>query len=143
LFGLTINDIERGVSKLRNRVIGQVFNKLGLIEQWGSGILRMFKVCEDAGFPRPQFEEIGTHFRATFYLKKQREPALDKKNKLILDILRDSSNGCTTSIIASHINLSTRATRTRLIKLKELGLIIEISKGPYDPNRKYFLSGKK
>jgi len=36
-FGLTIEEIQRGASKLRNRVIGRVFHELGLIEQWGSG----------------------------------------------------------------------------------------------------------
>lgn len=39
-FGLTIEDLPRGVSKLRNRVIGRGFHALGLIEQWGSGIQR-------------------------------------------------------------------------------------------------------
>jgi ATP-dependent DNA helicase RecG len=39
--GLTIEDIRRGASKLRNRVIGRVFHELKLIEQWGSGIERM------------------------------------------------------------------------------------------------------
>jgi len=34
-FGLTIEDIRRGVSKLRNRVIGRVFHELKLVEQWG------------------------------------------------------------------------------------------------------------
>jgi len=37
---LTIDDLPRGVSKLRNRVIGRVFHALGLIEQWGSGVQR-------------------------------------------------------------------------------------------------------
>ncbi|MFN0149802.1 MAG: RNA-binding domain-containing protein [bacterium] len=37
-FGLTIEDLPQGVSKLRNRVIGRSFHALGLIEQWGSGI---------------------------------------------------------------------------------------------------------
>jgi predicted HTH transcriptional regulator len=35
-FGLTIADIMQGVSKLRNRVIGQVFHELHLIEQWAA-----------------------------------------------------------------------------------------------------------
>jgi len=37
-FGLTIEDIQGGASKLRNRVIGRVFKELRLIEQWGSGL---------------------------------------------------------------------------------------------------------
>jgi len=44
-FGLTIEDILQGVSRLRNRVIGRVFHELHLIEQWGSGIQRMAAAC--------------------------------------------------------------------------------------------------
>lgn len=40
-FGLTIEDIQQGVSKLRNRVLGRVFHELRLVEHWGSGIQRM------------------------------------------------------------------------------------------------------
>jgi predicted HTH transcriptional regulator len=40
-FGLTLEDLPRGISKLRNRVIGPAFHALGLVEQWGSGILRL------------------------------------------------------------------------------------------------------
>lgn len=50
-FGLTLEDLPHGVSKLRNRVIGRVFQALGLIELWGSGIQRMTAVCRDAGLP--------------------------------------------------------------------------------------------
>ncbi len=59
-FGLTVDDLLQGVSKLRNRVIGRVFHELGLIEQWGSGIQRMVAVCRDTGLASPVLEEIGT-----------------------------------------------------------------------------------
>ncbi|MGH7821861.1 MAG: ATP-binding protein, partial [Candidatus Binatia bacterium] len=64
-FGLIVEDLHRGVSKLRNRVIGRVFHALGLIEQWGSGIQRMTAACRDAGLALPVFEEIATRFRVT------------------------------------------------------------------------------
>lgn len=38
---LGIDDLPRGLSTLRNRVIGRFFRALGLIEQWGSGVQRM------------------------------------------------------------------------------------------------------
>jgi predicted HTH transcriptional regulator len=44
-FGLTIEDLHHGISKLRNRVIGRVFHTLDLIEQWGSGVQRMTAAC--------------------------------------------------------------------------------------------------
>lgn len=47
-FGLTVEDLPQGVSKLRNRVIGRVFHALGSFEQWGSGIQRMASACRDA-----------------------------------------------------------------------------------------------
>lgn len=64
-FGLTVEDLPRGLSKLRNRVIGRVFHELGLIEQWGSGVQRMIAACREAGLPPPAFEELGTRFRVT------------------------------------------------------------------------------
>ena len=74
-FGLTIEDIQKGISKLRNRVLGRVFQELGLIEHWGSGIQRMTAACHDRGLDAPRFEEIGTHFRVTLSAIRRRAPA--------------------------------------------------------------------
>jgi len=49
--GLTIEDIKQGISKIRNPVIARVFRELGLIEQWGSGIRRIFNEAESLDFP--------------------------------------------------------------------------------------------
>jgi len=57
--------LERGISKLRNPVIGRVFHALGLIGQWGSGVQRMTVACREAGQADPRFEEIVTRFRVT------------------------------------------------------------------------------
>jgi ATP-dependent DNA helicase RecG len=57
--GLTIDDIiAGGVSKVRNPVIARVFKELGLIEQWGSGVQRMFKEAEKLNLPTPELVEI-------------------------------------------------------------------------------------
>lgn len=56
-FGLTVHDLPHGVSKLRNRVIGRVFQELGLVEQWGSGAQRMIAACKDSGLASPVWEE--------------------------------------------------------------------------------------
>lgn len=55
--GLTLDDVQQGVSKLRNRVIGRVFRELGLIEQWGSGVRRMFDEAKALGLPAPEIIE--------------------------------------------------------------------------------------
>lgn len=139
-FGLTIEDIQKGVSKLRNHVIGRVFQELGLIEQWGSGIQRMNAACHERGLDAPRFEEIGTHFRVTLSAVRRRAPAKDKRDNVILGALAASAEGgLSTSQIAKRIGLSPRAARTRLASLVERGLVAEIGSGPQDPHRRYHL----
>jgi len=139
-FGLTVDDLHRGVSKLRNRVIGRVFHELGLIEQWGSGIQRMAAACREAGLAAPALEEIGTRFRVTIYTTITDNPGVDKTDQTILDVLTDS-NGLSTQDIATAIELTARATRTRLRKLVANGLVREIGTSPQDPKRRYFRAG--
>ncbi len=136
-FGLTIDDIERGISKLRNRVIGRTFHTLGFMEQWGSGIQRMRAACHDLGLAPPRLEEIGTRFRVTLFTERVGAPSLDPTDQAILDVL-DDGEGRLTSEIAREIERTSRTTRTRLARLIERGLVREIGSGPQDPKRKYY-----
>jgi predicted HTH transcriptional regulator len=61
--GLTIEDMKQGVSRIRNPVIARVFRELNLIEQWGSGVRRIFEQAKAQGLPAPQIVEIGMHVR--------------------------------------------------------------------------------
>ncbi len=136
-FGLTVEDLPRGISKLRNRVLGRVLHELGLMEQWGSGIQRMTTACREAGLGAPMLEEIGTRFRVTLGSVKTRATTMDAIDQGILDAL-EGENGRMTSEIASVIGLTPRATRTRLARLVGRGLLREIGTGPQDPRRRYF-----
>jgi len=141
-FGLTVEDIQQGVSKLRNRVIGRVFHELRLIEQWGSGIQRMNAACEDAGLNAPRLEEIGSHFRATFSSARVGNAKQDQTDQRISELLR-KSGAQSTAVIARHIRLSQRAALTRLKALKARGVLVEIGTGPHDPKRQYALADGK
>ena len=136
-FGLTIEDLTDGVSKLRNRVIGRVFHTLGLIEQWGSGIQRMTSACSDAGLAVPEFEELATRFRVTLKTTRVGRPVLDETDEGILACLANGM-GLLTSEIAKAIGLTPRATRTRLVRLVGLGLVRGIGRSPKDPKRRYY-----
>ena len=140
-FGLTLDDIRRGVSKLRNRVIGRVFQELGLIEQWGSGIQRMTAACRDEGLADPKLEELGTHFRVTLSAIQTRTPYLDPRDKSILTMLKNAGDdGLGTAEIARRLSRSPRATRMRLAVLVGRGHVVEIGSGATDPRRRYCLS---
>jgi len=136
-FGLTVEDLRHGISKLRNRVIGRVFHELGLIEQWGSGIQRMTAACREAGLAPPALEEMDTHFRVTLLTARTGAPRVDNTDQAILDAMA-GDKGLSTQEIAAAINLTARATRTRLLKLVEHGLVREVGTSPQDPKRRYF-----
>lgn len=136
-FGLTLADLPLGVSKLRNRVIGRVFHELGLVEQWGSGVQRMFAACRDAGLAAPVLEEVGIRFRVTLRTGQVQSTHLDEIDQAIVAMAR-APEGLATRQIADRIQLSSRATRTRLAALVALGLVREIGTGPQDPRRRYF-----
>ncbi|MEO8359205.1 MAG: helix-turn-helix domain-containing protein [Vicinamibacteria bacterium] len=136
-FGLTLADLPRGVSKLRNRVIGRVLHELGLMEQWGSGVQRMIAACADSGLAPPVWEEVGTRVRVTIPLTGARNVEVDVRGTAILKVL-DHGNGRSTKAISAAIGLSTRATRVRLASLVGRGLVREVGTGPQDPRRLYF-----
>ena len=62
--------------------------------------------------------------------------ALDETDQAIVDALA-GSKGLVTSEIAKVIALTPRATRTRLARLVESGLLRELGTGPQDPKRRY------
>lgn len=137
-FGLTLEDLPCGVSKLRNRVLGRVFHELGLVEQWGSGVQRMISACRDDGLAPPVWEELGFRLRVTLRAGSARPPIIDPRDQSILDLL-DAGEGHGTRAIAEAIGLSTRSTRTRLARLVQRGLVREVGTSPNDPRRRYLI----
>jgi predicted HTH transcriptional regulator len=141
-FNLTLEDLYKGISKLRNPVMGRVFHELKLIERWGSGIRRMVETCLETGFEKPLLEEIGIHFRVTIFTKRKRSKSftkLEKTDQNILEFLK-INEGLSTQQIANKIGRTTRSTRSRLIALVERGLVVEVGTSPQDPKRKYFMA---
>ncbi len=138
-FGMTVDDVQQGISKLRNHVMGRVFHALGLIEQWGSGVQRMMAACREAGLDPPSFAERGNRFRVTIFTARRAAVAADDVDRKILDSL-GGTDGLPTQAVAKAIGLSPRAARTRLARLVAIGLVRELGTGPNDPRRKYVLA---
>ena len=70
LSGLTLDDMMQGISKIRNHVIARIFRELNLIEQWGSGVRRIFNEAKVQGLPEPQIIEIGMRMRVIIRLSQ-------------------------------------------------------------------------
>lgn len=69
--GLTYEEIMNGHSKLRNRAIANIFNQMGLVESWGTGIRRIMKTAEKYGLPVPEIQAFDNMFRVNLYRNVQ------------------------------------------------------------------------
>lgn len=67
---VTIEDMKEGVSRIRNPVIARVFRELNLVEQWGSGVRRIFEDAVAQSLPAPEIVEIGMRVRFIVKLAK-------------------------------------------------------------------------
>ena len=71
----SITNMKSGVSRIRNPIIARVFRELGLIEQWGSGVRRIFEEANRQGLPEPAIEEIASGVRLRIRLAQQHAAA--------------------------------------------------------------------
>lgn len=141
-FGFTLDDLKAGVSRIRNRVIVQVFHALRLVEKWGSGYKRIIDSCKEGGYPEPKWEELGTAIRVTFYphpstvIPEPRKflladaPSLTPREEAILTLLRHTNRLPFREIYKKFIPLlSERMLRYELASMKKKGLIVPVGKG--------------
>ena len=67
LNGVTVEKIKAGYSKVRNRAIANAFSYMRIIEEWGSGIPRMFDEFSKYGLKEPELIDMDGDFRVNFY----------------------------------------------------------------------------
>ena len=67
--GLTYAQMMNGRSKLRNRAVANVFNQMGLIDAWGTGVKRIRDAAAAYGLREPEFIEMDDTFRINLYRK--------------------------------------------------------------------------
>lgn len=149
--GVTIEDLRRGVSKPRNRVIARFFHEIRLAEQWGSGIPRMTEACTAAGLPEPELEEFATHFRVTLHTggseaRKHLPPGrtvgqlASARDSAILELLSEfkDTGGASAHELAARLGVTDRTVRSKMARLVDEGRAVAIGSGPHDPRRRYF-----
>jgi predicted HTH transcriptional regulator len=139
--GMTVEDMVQGVSRLRNRVIGRVFAELGLIEQWGSGVPRMFDSCRESGVGAPRLSEVAFGFQVVLPLSQVRDSSheISGTDARILGLLAENRDGLSTQSLAECLDMSGRAVRLRMAGLLAQGKVFVLGKGPRDPRRRYVL----
>jgi ATP-dependent DNA helicase RecG len=143
-FGLTIEDLYRPhESRLWNPLIAGVFYRRGIIETWGRGTIKMTELTEQAGLPRPEFEESAGSFMVRFRPSRYLPPSrighnLSEQQQAILQLLSESS-GLGLSDIHARLGRGTlRSVREDVAFLKRLGMLDSRS---YGRGARWFLAG--
>jgi predicted HTH transcriptional regulator len=156
--GLTIEDMKQGMSKIRNHVIARLFRELDLIEQWGTGVRRMFQEAEQQGLPEPEIVEIGMRIRTIIYLAETTRVGpveqsghtrahdeahdeahdLSKTEKLILQACQDGPLSVSQLLNVLGYKSRTGHFKKALSRLLELELLVRtVPDAPRSKKQKY------
>ena len=138
--GLAMEDLYTGTSKLRNRIIGRVFRELGLIEQWGTGIGKVLRLCNEYALQPPWFQEIGDSFRVTLFNSGPRIQALGATETAILQILQTEDASLGIPRLAKEVGKTAATTRRSMRRLIDSGYVIEIKTSPRDRRSTFLLT---
>lgn len=138
-FGQTLEKALAGFSRLRNRVLGRVFRELNLIEQWGSGIQRMFAICERQGLKTPEIAELNNQFRLILFSKRIKKTRQLPEREILIKHLKKEKI-VTTKTAADIWKISTRAARDRLRVMLDEGVLRRIATSEKDPRAIFVLN---
>jgi predicted HTH transcriptional regulator len=137
--GLRLETALSGISQLRNKIIGRIFKELNIIEQWGSGFERMIDTCLSQNIPIPLIEEFDRYFRVTIFPRLTKAKILKKWQNPIIEYLQKYEK-ITAKKAQQLWKVTSRTTSTRLKKMCDLGLIVQIATSPFDPQKIFTLS---
>ena len=128
-----------------NPLIARTFYRRGIIEEWGSGTLKMAALTDAAGLPLPEIEDGGgavtVRFRHGIELRATAEfgPAtgsaklsVARLSERILALLDDADQGFARREIHARLGpgVSERQVRRALEELKDRGLVVSTNRGP-------------
>ena len=142
--GITVEDLLSGnyLSKSRNKLIAKAFKATGTIERYGSGIMRVRKICMDYGVKEPDFREIANGFQVVLYnervgdpqnvlenvpnvLENVTEKVTENRVDAILELVKNNNN-ISMQDMANILDVDRRTIKRDLAKLKAKGLIEHI-----------------
>ena len=90
--GLTYEEVMNGHSKLRNRAIANVFNQMGLVESWGTGIRRILEAAGEYELPMPKVQAFDDMFRINLYRNMLSEKPIKYPNMLMEESVKYGEN---------------------------------------------------
>ena len=132
--GLTTDDIRLGISQPRNKNLAEVFHRLRLIESYGTGIRRIYKLYESCKV-QPKIEVTASAFKmvlpnmnAAHSIVPETASHVTAQMKMVMDFI--SEYGQITDLETEQL-LGVKKTRafTLLKEMKDLGLVYVEGRG--------------
>ena len=136
-FGLTPENLfVSHESRPWNPLIAQTFHRCGIIEEWGTGTLKMVDWVTSAGLPIPEIEDandcVTVRFRHGQFVPEQyRGDRPAERKEAILALLGHAENGLSRRDIQAHLGsvISERQVRRILEELRDQGLVVSAGRG--------------
>ena len=122
-----------------NPLIARTFYRRGVIEEWGSGTLKMADVASSSGLPMPEIEDDGgavtVRFRHGQFVPQPTISGIgvpEERREMVLALLDSAEGGLSRREIHAHLGpgVSERQVRRALEELKDRGLVISTNRGP-------------
>lgn len=107
--GLSTDDIRIGISQPRNKNLAEVFHRLRLIESYGTGIRRIYKLYEKCG-AQPVIEVTSNAFKIV----------LPNMNEALVAVPAERAITDQMQKIIDYITANSRATDAELEKLLDV-----------------------
>ena len=121
-----------------NPLIARTFYRRGIIEEWGSGTLKMADMASEAGLPVPEIDDDGGAVTVRF--RNSHVPRLiardvseyEGRREMILVLLNGAEGGLTRREIRARLGpgVSERQVRRALEELRDQGLVVSTNRGP-------------
>lgn len=147
---ITLDDVLAGRSEARNKVLAKIFKELGYIEQWGSGIKRIFAWCKEVGLAKPSIAEKGDFVDVELYRDTKsvqesvhesvRESVRENLNQKQINALSFCFVPRTSKEILDSLNITYHSKNIKLYvtELVDMELLARVNPdNPYDRNQKY------
>ncbi|MCY3782226.1 MAG: putative DNA binding domain-containing protein [Chloroflexi bacterium] len=120
-----------------NPLIARTFYRRGIIEEWGSGTLKMAELASSAGLPGPEIEDDGgavtVRFRHGRFVPQRRsgEAGPAERQEDVLALLDGAPDGLTRREIHARLGpgVSERQVRRILEELRDRGLVMSPGRG--------------
>ena len=131
--GLTIQKLLSGkyTSKSRNKLIAKAFKETGMIERYGSGIMRVRTICKEYGIKEPVFSEDFNGFMVTIFNERASNVPENRVDS-ILKLIKKNKD-ISTLELSKLLNVNQKTIKRDMQILRTKGIIERIGpdKGGY------------